>query len=773
LGVRTFGSFGTLLRVWLVALLLPAVLPAQSAPLAVPYTYRNVAIVAGGFITGFVAQPGTRGLYYVRTDIGGAYRWDAGEKRWSPLLDWLPFTERNLLGVESFAIDPTDAKRLYLAVGTYVNGAASGAILRSSDQGRHFETIKVPFKMGANNDGRFAGERLQVDPNHPDAMLMGTREDGLWSSADRGMTWRKVSSFRDVVFNDDGLTFVAYDRSSGAAGSPTPVIFVGMANPVGSLARSDDNGRTWKVVAGGPSGMFPNHGVFAVDGTLYLSYTDAPGPNGVGNGGVWAYTPRTGKWRDVTPEKPTPGSREAGGQGFGYGTVAVDPEHAGTVLASTIDRWRQGDTIFRSTDGGAHWVSLKEGATRDSSLAPWTKHTMAEAPFGHWLGAVMVDPFDAAHVLYGTGETIWESGDVTGPAVAGETTHWVVGAAGLEETADITLLSPMAGGDAEPHLFTGLGDIGCFRNDDLARSPSGGAMKNPELSNCDALAMAAGAPQEMVRVGRSWTRGAAHGAVSHDGGVSWTPFATEPPGGEKGGDVAISADGKRLLWAVTRGAVAMSADAGASWKVLSKRESKWLPVQVLADARSPEVFWSFDEESGQLWSIAGDGVGHPVNARIAGAARSRSMRLRIAPETPGTLWLGSDAGLLRSEDGGVTFAPVPGVAAVYAVGFGQPAAGARTAGGGPRDAQAMTAPAIYLAGALSGTAEAGELAASKGAVKAGGIYRSLDDGKHWQRIDDAEHRFAWVEQITGDPRVFGRVFLGTNGRGVLVGEPGK
>ncbi len=751
---------------------LPAVLPAQTAPPHVPYSYRNVTFVAGGFITGFVAHPAERGLYYVRTDIGGAYRWDAGAKQWIPLEDWLPFAERNLLGVESFAIDPTDPKRLYLAAGTYVNGAAGSAILRSSDQGRHFETIMVPFKMGANNDGRFAGERLQVDPNHPNAMLMGTRADGLWSSADRGITWHKVQSFRDVVFNDDGLTFVAYDKSSGAAGSPTPVILVGMANPVGSLARSDDNGRTWKVVAGGPFGMFPNHGVFAADGTLYLSYTDAPGPNGVGNGAVWAYTPRTGKWRDITPEKPTPGSREAGGQGFGYGTVAVDPEHAGTLFASTIDRWRLGDTIFRSTDSGAHWVSLKEGATRDSSLAPWTKHTLAEAPFGHWIGAVMVDPFDPAHVLYGTGETIWESQDVAGPAVANEATHWAVGAPGLEETADLTLLSPMVAAnvaaDAEPHLFTGLGDIGCFRNDDFSRSPAGGAMKNPELSNCDAVAMAADAPQEMVRVGRSWTPGAAHGAVSHDYGVSWTAFATEPPGGEKGGDVAISADGKRLLWAVQRGAVAMSEDEGAHWKVLSTRSPQWLPAQVLADARSPETFWLYDAESGQLWSIAGDGSEQPVNPKVP-----RRARLRIAPQTPGTLWLASDAGLLRSDDAGVKFAPVPGVAAAYAVGFGHAASGARTGGVIPRDAQAMTAPAIYLAGALSGTAEAEQLAASKGAVKAGGIYRSLDDGKNWQRIDDAEHRFAWVEQITGDPRVFGRVYLGTNGRGVLVGEPGK
>ena len=739
---------------------LPSVLQAQAAAeKRVPYRYRNVTFVAGGFITGFVAHPGERGLYYVRTDIGGAYRWDAGAKRWIPLQDWLPFSERNLLGVESIALDPTDPQKLFLAAGTYVNGRTpAGAILRSSDQGRHFETIRVPFKMGGNEEGRFAGERLQVDPNHPQAMLMATRLDGLWSSADRGITWNRVRSFSDLVFNNDGLTFVAYDKASGGAGSPTPVIFVGLANPIGSLMRSEDNGRTWNRVAGGPAGVFPNHGVFAADGTLYLTYTDAPGPNGVGNGSVWAYTPRTGQWRDITPEKPVPGSREHGGKGFGYGTVAVDPQNAGTLLVSTIDRWQPGDTIFRSTDSGAHWNSLKEGATRDSSLAPWTKHTAAEAPFGHWIGAVMVDPFDPAHVLYGTGETIWESRDA-----AGEKTHWAVGAPGLEETADITLLSPLLPGDAGPHLYTGLGDIGCFRNDDFAHSPPGGAMKNPELSNCDALALAANAPREMVRVGRSWTPGAPHGAVSHDGGVSWTPFATEPPGGENGGDAAISADGKRLLWAVHRGVLAMSADSGAHWRVLSKRSPNWQPVQVLADTRSPEAFWLYDPESGQLWSFGGDGTGHQVNKGLEKAGR-----LRIAPETPGTLWFAGPAGLLRSVDAGVKFEPVPSVAAAYAVGFGKASPGSSF---GP--AVKTAAPAIYLAGAVAGTPEAKQLSASKGEVKAGGLYRSLDDGASWQRIDDPEHRFAWIEQITGDPRIFGRVFLGTNGRGVLVGEPGR
>jgi hypothetical protein len=133
-----------------------------ASPAQVPYRFQNVIFVAGGFITGFVAHPAERGLYYVRTDIGGAYRWDSAAKRWQPLQDWLPFSDRNLLGAESIAIDPTDAKKLYIAAGTYTNnGTPNGAILRSSDQGRHFTIARVPFKMGGNEDGRFAGERLQ------------------------------------------------------------------------------------------------------------------------------------------------------------------------------------------------------------------------------------------------------------------------------------------------------------------------------------------------------------------------------------------------------------------------------------------------------------------------------------------------------------------------------------------------------------------------------------------------------------------------------------
>jgi photosystem II stability/assembly factor-like uncharacterized protein len=723
-----------------------------ASPASVPYQFQNVTFIAGGFITGFVVHPSQRGLYYVRTDIGGAYRWDAASKRWQPLQDWLPFADRNLLGAESVAIDPTDVNKLYIAAGTYTNnGTPNGAILRSSDQGRHFTIARVPFKMGGNEDGRFAGERLQVDPNHPQTLLMATRLAGLWRSDDSGATWTRVAQFPAPPANRIGLTFVTFDKSSGRGGQPTPVIYVGVDDPVNNLLRSEDAGQTWKPVAGTPQGLFPNHGVFSADRTMYLSFTDHPGPNGVGNGEVWAFSPSTNAWKDITPQRPAAGeqrdhandvSAQQDAQGFGYGIVAVDPQHPQTLLASTIDRWHPGDTIFRSADGGAHWQSLKEGAVRDASLAPWADH-VAGAPFGHWVGAVMIDPFDSAHVLYGTGETIWESHDVNG----GASTHWVVGAPGLEETADIMLLSPNSEG---PHLFTGLGDIGCFRNDDFARSPAAGAMKNPELSNCDTIALAAQKPEEMVRVGRSWNPGP-HGAVSHDGGLHWSPFAAEPAQGAQGGDAAISADGKLLLWAVRGGPLQMSNDAGATWHPLSLQANGRGGLQVLADPRKVQRFWVLDAAAGKLYAIEGDGV-----PSLVSDAAPKGGRLRIPANAPGVLWIANSAGLWRSTDGGATFKQLTTVAAAYAVGFGKPAPGS-------------AAPAIYLAGAIAGTPEAEPPAANQG--RGGGIYRSLDDGATWQRIDDPNHRYAWVEQITGDPRVFGRLYFGTNGRGVLWGDP--
>ena len=113
-------------------------------------------------MTGIVFHPRQKNLMYARTDVGGAYRWEASSNEWIPITDWIGAADGNLTGIESLALDPADPDRVYLAAGTYEGGPA--AILRSADQGRTFQRTDVPFRMGGNELGRFNGERLAVDP---------------------------------------------------------------------------------------------------------------------------------------------------------------------------------------------------------------------------------------------------------------------------------------------------------------------------------------------------------------------------------------------------------------------------------------------------------------------------------------------------------------------------------------------------------------------------------------------------------------------------------
>ena len=106
LGVLAFSAF-------------PALSALAAPPASVPYTWKSVQIVGGGFVDGFVFHPTAKDVLYARTDIGGAYRRDAKTHRWEPMLDWVPYADLNLMGVESIAVDPSDANKVYLACGTY------------------------------------------------------------------------------------------------------------------------------------------------------------------------------------------------------------------------------------------------------------------------------------------------------------------------------------------------------------------------------------------------------------------------------------------------------------------------------------------------------------------------------------------------------------------------------------------------------------------------------------------------------------------------------
>ncbi|WOI62036.1 RICIN domain-containing protein [Streptomyces fradiae] len=675
-----------------------------------PYTWKNAQVVGGGYVTGLVFNPREKGLLYARTDMGGAYRWDAAAEQWIPLTDWLGERDWNLLGIDALATDPVDPARLYLATGTYTNDwAGNGALLRSTDRGRTFQRTDLPFKLGGNEDGRGSGERLAVDPSDNRTLLLGTRKNGLWRSTDHGATWRQVSSFpvKDGASSGAGVSFVTY----GPAGSRT--IYVGVADRSTSLYRSTDGGGSWQAVSGQPTGQLPQHGVLSGDGSLYLTYTDNLGPNGVTAGSVWKHTPAGGAWRNVSPSRG----------GYGFSGLAVDPRKPSTVMVTTLGRWWPEDEIYRSIDGGNTWKALDGRSVRNASAAPYIGTRT-----GHWMTALAIDPFDSGHVLYGTGNGIWRSEDATATD-SGGTSHWTVGARGLEETALMDVIAPPGGAT----VVTAMGDQGGFRHEDLTRVPPG-RLDNPMMTNSTDIDFAQANPSVMVRVGRG---GAQDGAYSTDGGVSWRGFTSEPVADAQDGRVALSADGSTIVWTQAGQAPYRSTDRGASW---SKVRGLGTGAVVVADRSSAGTFYSL--AGGVLYASTDGGASFTARATHLPAGR-----LAAVPGVAGDLWIaGSAKGLLHSTDGGRTFTALTTVRSASAIGFGKAAPGA-------------SYQALYLIGTVKDVT---------------GVFRSTDKGATWLRVNDDAHQWGAIGGagvITGDPDTYGRVYVGTNGRGLQYGDP--
>ncbi|MGW1518519.1 RICIN domain-containing protein [Streptomyces sp. NPDC002287] len=676
-----------------------------------PYTWRNAQVVGGGYVTGLVFNPREKGLLYARTDMGGAYRWDAGAEQWIPLTDWLGEKDWNLLGIDALATDPVDPGRLYLAAGTYTNNwAGNGAILRSTDRGRTFQRTELPFKLGGNEDGRGAGERLAVNPADNGTLLLGTRKNGLWRSTDHGATWSQVSSFpvKDGAGSGAGISFVTY----GPAGSRT--VYVGVADRSASLYRSTDGGSTWQAVPGQPTGQLPQHGVLSGDGSLYVSYTDALGPNGVTGGSVWKHTPAGGAWKNVSPSQG----------GYGFSGLAVDPRKPSTVMVTTLDRWWPQDEVYRTTDGGTTWKALSGTSVRDASAAPYVG-----TGTGHWMTALAIDPFDSGHVLYGTGNGILRSKDANA-SDSGGTSHWSVGGArGLEETALLDAIAPPGGAQ----VITAMGDQGGFRHGSLTEVPAG-RLKNPTMANSTGIDFAQSHPEVMVRVGKG---GEKDGAWSTDGGSSWNGFASEPVGSADSGHVALSADGSTIVWTQAGQVPYRSTDKGASW---SKANGLGADAVVVADRSSARTFFSLT--GGTLYASTDGGA--TFTARATGLPDGR---LKAVPGVAGDLWIAGGAkGLLHSTDGGRTFTTLTTVRSASALGFGKAAPG-------------TTYQALYLIGTVKDVT---------------GVFRSTDQGATWLRVNDDAHQWGGiggVGVITGDPDTYGRVYVGTNGRGLQYGDP--
>ena len=760
----------------------PSPASAQGLPFDFsPYTFQNVVIGGGGgFISGIVFSAKQPGLVYARTDIGGAYRFDPKSGRWVPLLDWIGYPNWNLSGVESIAIDPQNPNRVFLAVGTYTNDwtTENGAILRSDDQGFNFRQFNLPLKVGSNMPGRGMGERLAIDPNNPRVLYLGTRSgNGLWRSTDAGETWSKVANFPDTgpyhepatgpgdTYDLDpiGVVWETFDPRTTVTVAGRTVsknIYVGVADPASSLWQSNDGGQTWSAVVGQPTGVMPHHGKLSSAGILYLSYNNNAGPYDGSAGDVWKYDTGAAAWSLITP----PASPLNGG--YGFGGLTVDAENPNTIMAAALNQWWPDTQIFRSLDGGNNWsliwnadwanpwpdIMAPSYALDYASVAPWltfgatpatctsasSTNSLCPQPtpkLGWMVESIEIDPFDSNHMLYGTGATMygtdnltaWDSGGIVDIGVA---------AVGIEETSVQDLISPPAG---TAHLISAVADVGGFTHNDLTvPSVMDG---NPVFTTGTSLDYAELNPAFIVRAGTGSSNGI-NIAFSGDGGETWTPGVNQPANAS-GGTVAAAADGSVVLWSCGPG-VYFSPDQGNTWTA-----STGVPASAIvrSDRVNPLTFYAF--ANGAFYVSSDGGQTFAVTAAANLPPAGTSAQFKATPGREGDIWLAGGStttvyGIWHSFDSGNSFYKLWSVDAATTIGFGRPA-------------PFHFYPALYSSAEVFGQ---------------WGIYRSDDAGFTWMRINDDRHQYALTNAaITGDPRIYGRVYFSTNGRGIIYGDP--
>ncbi|WP_419998895.1 cellulose binding domain-containing protein [Streptomyces boninensis] len=727
---------------------------ARAAPV-----WRGVAVGGGGFVPGILFSQSRKGLVYARTDIGGAYRWDAAGAAWIPLLDWVGLGNWGYNGVVSLAIDESAPDRLYAAVGMYTNSwdPNNGAVLRSGDRGDTWQTSPLPFKLGGNMPGRGMGERLAVDPNKGSVLYLGAPSGhGLWRSTDAGATWSKVASFPNpgnyVADPNDssgyqsdiqGVVWVLFDKRSGSAGTASRTIYVGVADKDNTVYRSTDAGATWSRIAGQPAGYLAHKGVFDhVGGRLYIATSDTGGPYDGAKGDVWRYDTADSAWTRISPVPSTSSDNT-----FGYSGLAIDRQHPDTIMVATQIAWWPDITIFRSTDAGATWTRIWDwGAypertfryTQDISSVPWL--TFGSSPqlpeitpkLGWMTEALEIDPFDSDRMLYGTGATIYAATDLTKWDSGGKITIKPI-VAGLEETAVLDLISPPSG----PQLLSALGDIGGFVHTDLTKIPAL-MYTQPNYTSTTSLDYAELKPAVIARCGnidKSANPGVNRAAFSTDGGAHWSQASGEPGGVSGGGTIAVSADGSVAVWAPEGAAVSRTTVSGGSWTACSGVPQG---AMVRADRAAAARFYAY--AGGKIYASRDGGASFTATA-ASGLPASGAV-LKAVPGAEGELWLAGEGGLWHSTDGGTSFTKASGVTTSLNIGFGKPASGSR--------------PALYLIGTAGGTA---------------GIHASDDNGATWRRINDDRHQYGNIGAcITGDPRLYGRVYVGTNGRGIVYAD---
>ena len=693
-------------------------------------TWQTLDVGAGGFVRGIDIAP--NGTMVARTDTYGAYLWNG--TKWVQLVTStsMPaaFVAANVdsgntgQGVYEIQIADSNTQIFYMMYDGYV--------FKSTNQGTTWTQTSFA-QVSANPNDNFAqyGQKMAVDPNNPNIVYVGTPLKGLFVTTNGGTTWQQVSQVPVSALDSNGdgdspgITGILFDPAiGGVVNGVTQTIFA-ESNGNG-VYESTNGGASWAKLSGGPTTV--TNAAVSSTGVYYA--TD--GTN------LWIFA--NGKWTEPAVAM----------NGMGIQAIAVNPSNPNEIVLVSPAGY-----LDVSYNAGATWSGVDwDSNAVNSTDIPWLK-AANEASSGNFLdiGGVVFNPLVPNQIIASAGTGVWNASVPQG--LTGYTPiTWNDQSIGIEQLVANEIIVPPGG-----NPVVASWDRPFFYISNLNAYPSTYGPVNSVNIN-------AGWSVDYASSNPSFIAGLIdYGAAvySTNGGQTWTSFASSPtfPGYANGGTIAASTPENIILAPGDGVQPYYTLNGGQTWNPITlPGVTSWSGFEgsyyldersVTADRVLANTFYLLYPGQGVFETTNGGASWAKVYSGDITPFDWYNNELMSVPGEAGNLFFtGGQQGtaqpdtqepFMRSTNGGATWTAVPNVLEVTCFGFGAAAPG-------------QSYPAIYIVGWVNNVY---------------GIWQSINNAQSWTQIGTYPNSsLDTIKTISGDPNIYGQVYVGFQGSGYAV-----
>lgn len=694
------------------------------------YQWDNVAVGGGGYITGAYIHPNDPNLIYCRTDVGGMYIWDAVNQRLQPLLDWVSYENSNLYGVNGIALDPTNTDVVYASLGKYLNTTPSD-VFKSLDKGKTWQPLGLNKSFAGNTHPCRQGHTLMYNADTK-VLFAGTPINGLWKY--NGTNWSQVSgiptnqSVRSIAIDKNNSNFMYVATSYSVIYGTTYG-----SNASSGIYRSNDGGNTFTIIpiAYGNNVQFTELSLSLNGDKLYVSCFDHDNKSG----GVFRIdNPQTSTtWTNISPVSTN------------YRAVTASP-FDNNIVITAVGAYGNISSVYYSTTSGSSWT--RKNSYKVTNIVSW--HPSGYP--GSAISCLIFDPVNPKRIYFGDWYSFYKTDDITASTV-----NWTNSMAfGHEEIVPAIVKGAHPTNASNALLYIGGADISGICQTDIRKystipnfSSQYSALK--EMSGVDYSELDG---NYVVIIGggdnnNGWAMSTGAVGVSVNGGKNISP-AVGFNSAWGGGRVAVSATNKNVFVVLTNsGGVKYSTNFGLTFGSSTGVSGTYGISDIfntthpLASDRVNGNFYLLNKSNGDFLRSTTNGESFTKVGNI-GSSSSGRCNVVCAPEKEGNIWVSNENGLYYSTNSGLNWTKIIFFSKALMVTIGKAKAGANY-------------PTVYTMARSTSDSQYW-------------FYKSTDGGVSWQRIN-TEPKAGNASMCMGaDQAVYGRFYVGTNGRGVYCAQ---